>query len=223
MRLMDRIPWEELSGREPRAFVGFSDISAFQLTLWSRCGWVSFSGPQVVNGLGGSITGRTAEHLKGMLDGSGRRMIWPSGDPVVLRPLRKGEAGGVLAPCCLSMLVSLVGTGYLPDLTGAVLCLEDIGEPAYRIDRMCWQLAASGVLKGLAALLLGSFTLNGGEAVEEIDRIVLDHFGGGGFPIWSGLPYGHIDDRLTLPVGAAAVIESDGVLRLKMELDGDTK
>jgi len=213
-RLMDRVPWEGLSRREPRVFVGFSDISAFQLMLWLRCGWVSFSGPQVAKGLGGGITPRTAAHLRGMVDGRGVRGSWPDGEPVILKSLQAGEVGGVLVPCCLSMLVSLIGTEYIPDLTNAILCLEDIGEPPYRLDRMFWQLAESGVLKEIAALVLGSFTWNDDEITDEVESIALDRFSGEPFPIWSGLPYGHIDDRLTLPVGAAALIESSGLLRL---------
>ncbi len=214
LRLLDRLPYDEILRQPVKAFVGFSDVSAFQLVLRQRCGWVSFSGPQVAMALSGDVTDRTALHLRGMLDGSWRLLTWRDGDTPLLRPVRSGAATGVLLPCNLAMLVSLVGTEFMPDLSGAILCIEDIDEPPYRVDRMLWQLRESGVLSNIAALVIGVFMWNKKPISDEVSGSALDLFKHDGFPIWRDLPYGHIDDRLTLPVGSPAVVDDDGVLSL---------
>ncbi len=215
LRLLDRLPWDEISRRPVKSFVGFSDISAFQLVLWERCGWVSFSGPQAAMALSGGISERSAMHLRGMLDGSWRSLSWRNGDDLTLKPvIRSGSATGTILPCNLSMLVSLVGTQFMPDLDGAVLCLEDIDEPPYRIDRMFWQLEKSGRMNGISAMILGAFTLKGKSLSDDASASVSDLFRDYRFPIWRDLPYGHIDDRITIPVGSSVMITEAGLINI---------
>ena len=79
---------------------------------------------------------------------------------------------------------------------------------------MLWQLDKAGVINDLHALVLGSFLYNGKTLDEEVGRIALDVFSKYSFPIWLGLPYGHVNDRLTIPVGADSSINEDGVITL---------
>ncbi len=214
-RLLKDIPWSHLRAQRPRVFVGFSDIGAIQLALWSRSGWVTFSGPQVAMGLGGSLTSRSADHLRAALEGTGFRSSRIEDTGITLTPVRPGGSAGVLVPCCLTILTSLLATDFFPDLEGAVLCIEDTGEPLYRIDRMLWQLRASKRLNHIGAMVLGHFLWRGDDQAEAVARVALEHFAAERFPLWRGLPYGHVDDRLTLPVGAEVVIDETGVMRLK--------
>jgi muramoyltetrapeptide carboxypeptidase len=214
LRLMKDIPWQRIAKVKPKPFVGFSDISAFQLSLYERCGWISFSGPQAAMALSGEVTDRAAEHLKCMLDGSHVSLNWTDGTPVKLNAIRSGSAKGKLLPCNLSMLNSLVGTEFMHDLSGKILCIEDIAEPTYRIDRMLWQLEASGLINGLSALIIGKFNYEKNDISEVVSDLALKMFEKYRFPIWAGLPYGHIADRLTLPVGALAEIDNDGYIRI---------
>ncbi len=197
IRLLDHFPWKVLIGEIPKIFIGFSDISAFQIPLWERCGWISFSGPQVA-ALGSIVNQESTDYLQGILDGSVL-----NGDEIEigLTPIRDGllNLDCDLIPCCLSILLSLMGTPYFPDLTGKILCIEDINEPMYRIERMLWQLEASGTVNSIEGLMLGNF-LNKGEN-QDISNIVSDIFNKHKFPIWQGLPYGHGEDCMTLPVG----------------------
>lgn len=213
VRLLDHIPWDDLAQRPPKAFVGFSDLGALQLNLLQRCGWGSFSGLQVANGLGGDSGEVPRRCLWGMLNGTGRVLTW-RGVPVQLRPIRQGECGGVLVPICLSILTALIGTPHQPNLDGAVLCVEDVEEAPYRIDRMFWQLEHSGLAEGLAGLVLGAFLWKGENLAAQVHSIAADCFARSGFPIWSGLPYGHFPERLTLPMGAEVKVGDDGVLSL---------
>jgi len=211
VRLLDFIDWSKFATIEPKVFIGFSDISAFQIALYQMCGWVSFSGPQAAMGLSGDVNLRSLDHLRGMIDGSWRRLYWRSNeDKIKLKPVRENEAEGFLIPSNLSMLVALIGTEYMPDLSGALLCIEDISEPPYRIDRMLWQLRHSRKVDNLVALIIGEFIFEGRSIVDSVVKSALDHFGNTGFPIWRGIPYGHVEDRLTLPVGIGVQIDKQG-------------
>jgi len=217
LRLMEDIPWQRIADQNPKPLIGFSDISAFQLSLLERCGWVSFSGPQAAMALSGDVTDRAAAHLRGMLDGTNRKLKWLE-TSISLTSVRSGAAEGVLIPCNLSMLNSLIGTEYMPDLKGAVVCIEDISEPPYRIDRMLWQLKTSSVLDDISALVIGSFNWNDENISDIVSDLAMQMFNSDGFPVWKDLPYGHIADRLTLPVGAWITIDDDGVMLLQEEV-----
>ena len=214
VRLLDSIVWSEISSVESKCFIGFSDVSAFQLALFDRCEWASFSGPQAAMGLSGGVNERSLNHLRGMIDGRWRRLSWKNGDGLKLEPIRGGAAEGVLIPCNLSMLVALIGTEYLPDLSGAVLCIEDISESPYRIDRMLWQLRHSRKVENLAAMVIGEFIFEDKSIVDSVSKSTLDHFGDLRFPIRRGLPYGHVDDRLTLPLGVNVELDEQGWLNM---------
>jgi len=211
-RLLQNIPWDVLADLPPKVFVGFSDIGAIMLQLWARSRWISFAGPQVAMALSSDLSHRTIDHFKGMLDGTYRSLSWPSGEEVVLHKVRGGEVSGVLVPCCLSILVSLIGTPNLPDLSGTILCIEDLNEPPYRIDRMLWQLSAAGALSSVGGLVLGHFLWEDKDISVEVSEIILDLFDDFSFSVYRGLPFGHVDDRLTLPVGVSAKITAAGVL-----------
>lgn len=212
LRLLHRLDWKAISTCSVKAIVGFSDISAFQIVLLERCGWGSYSGPQAAMSLSGDATERSLMHLRGMLDGSMRRLTFDGEDDIRLKPVCSGASQGILIPCNLAMLVSLIGTEFMPDLSGAILCIEDLSESPYRIDRMLWQLGSSGVIDNISSLVLGSFIWEGRTIIDDVCTSVLDLYRNFSFPVWRGLPYGHIDDRLTLPVGVEVVIEPDGRL-----------
>lgn len=113
------------------------------------------------------------------------------------------------------MICSLLGTPYLPDLAGAILFVEDVGEKPYRIDRLFARLRLAGVLEKLGGLVFGAFT----DADPPANRPsltleeVLDHYAqfvpG---PVASGLIYGHFPNKSTLPIGLNASLKTSGSL-----------
>jgi len=213
VRLLDGLPWADIANTPPKAFVGFSDIGVVQASLWARGGWINFSGPQVAHGLGGDISDRTEKHLRAALEG---RLVgplcWPGGEPIHLAPIQPGPVKGAILPICLTMLVVLIGTPHMPNLEGSILVLEDTAEPPYRIDRMFWQLASSKLADQIAGIILGSFSFRGTDVSEDAAVSAQYYFGERGIPIWKDIPYGHQDERLTLPVGAAAAVTGDGIV-----------
>jgi muramoyltetrapeptide carboxypeptidase len=106
-----------------------------------------------------------------------------------------------------------VGTRHLPRVDGGILCLEDIGEAAYRVERMLYQLHFCGVLARQRVVLLGSFSnceagpTDNGYDLDAVVAHARQHFG---VPIYTGLPFGHVRDKLTLPVGGQAQLTVRG-------------
>lgn len=198
VRLLDRIGWDSLRASEPKLFIGFSDVSSFQLALLKICGWVSYSGPQAAS-LGSYVDEESVECLRSTISADGEPDLMAN----ELTNVRDSgfNRDATLISSCLSMMISLIGTPYFPDLSDVILCLEDVNEPLYRIDRMFWQLKMSGKLESIEALVLGQFLLNGQDISEKVAAMVAAMFEDYSFPIILGLPYGHGKRCMTLPVG----------------------
>ena len=214
MRFLDRLDYDAIRAR-PKPLVGYSDITALQLALARRAGLISFSGIMATAGYGfGQDT----------LDPWSEASFWAAvGDagetPVagrpeddgpwdVLRAPASGVVSGPLYPVCLTLLTSLLGTPYVPDLRGAILVIEDIYEAADRIDRCLTQLRLAGILDGLSALFVGSFNGTGEDDAlrRDVPALACDltppHVA-----VAAGIAYGHIPRRLTLPVGAWSEVD----------------
>jgi len=132
--------------------------------------------------------------------------------PLILKPqaavsVRPGRAVGVVCGGNLTTLCHLIGTPFQPSFRNRILFLEDRGEAPYRIDRMLTQLKLAGCLKGIRGLVLGSFTDCG--SVTEILEIVHDLFAETTIPVLAGMEAGHADPNLTLPLGAATLLDAD--------------
>ena len=126
--------------------------------------------------------------------------------------LRGGVAEGPLLGGNLSLLQCLVGTPHLPDVDGAILFLEDVGEDLYRVDRMLAHLRMVGVLGRLAGVAVGRFTelkramSDGALGFDEVLATYLQPLG---IPVAAGFPVGHIEDQWTLPLGVRARLDAD--------------
>jgi muramoyltetrapeptide carboxypeptidase len=191
----------------PKAFVGYSDVTALHLLL-QRQGLVTFHGPMLTRDFA-DPAGVDEPSLLRALCGGGAAWAAPPGS---LRALREGTAEGRLRGGCLSLLASLAGTPWAFDAGGepVLLFLEDVDEPAYRLDRMLQQLKDSGGLAGVAGVVVG--TLPGCRAPRDADFSVLDVVGESlaelGVPVAAGLPSGHVDaGNVTLPLGVRARLE----------------
>lgn len=192
--------------REARKpFVGYSDITAL-LSWHLQLGLGCFHGPMVDRRLSrGSEGYHRDSFLAALCEPT------PMGElrPETLESFRAGEAHGVLVGGTLTQLVASLGTPWAFDPpNGCVLFLEDIGERPYRIDRMFTQLAQSGVLSRVAALLFGVFPgcdEPGGElTIRDVLRSLTNGFPG---PVLFGFPSGHTPGPTwTLPFGVRATV-----------------
>ena len=180
----------------PRWCVGFSDCSALLLAQWAAGS---------LGAVHGWFGGEAAQW---------QRLV----DLLEQRPTAalQGEAvqgaiaEGPLVVSNLTIATSLIGTPWLPDLRGAILVLEDIGEAPYRIDRQLSQWRSSGLLQGVAGIGLGRFSwaeddvLPGDFTMEEI---LLERLAPLGVPIVRRLPVGHGRPNLALPLGRLARLD----------------
>jgi muramoyltetrapeptide carboxypeptidase len=116
------------------------------------------------------------------------------------------------------MVASLVGTPYLPKVDKGILFVEDVAEHPYRVERMLWQLHYAGILGRQRAVLLGAFTeyaLAPNDGGYDLDAAVGRLREATDVPIYTGLPFGHVREKLTLPVGGKLALEvRDGAARL---------
>jgi muramoyltetrapeptide carboxypeptidase len=125
--------------------------------------------------------------------------------------LRGGVAEGPLVGGNLTLIQCLVGTRHFPELDGAILFLEDVGEDLYRVDRMLAHLRMVGALERLAGVAVGRFTdLERGmsDGVLGFDEVLGTYLLPLGIPVASGFPIGHIDDQWTLPIGVRARLDA---------------
>jgi len=207
-----------LIARNPKVLIGYSDFTALLLAMRARTGLVAFHGPVASSG----FTPYTVAHLDAILF-EGRapytmttapeHAARAAGEPnFVQRTLHAGSAEGVLAGGNLSVLSALAGTPYLPDLRGALLFLEEIGEAPYRIDRMLTQLQQSGALTGIAGAMMGVFVkseLTPGEESLTLAQALDDHFAARPVPSAYGFSLGHIASQFTLPLGVRARMDTE--------------
>jgi muramoyltetrapeptide carboxypeptidase len=104
----------------------------------------------------------------------------------------------------------LIGTPWLPDLDGALLFLEDVGEDLYRVDRALSHLRLAGVLDRVAGIMIGQFTemrKGTGDGALGFDEVLEHYIGPLRIPAAYGFPIGHVDEQWTMPVGVRARLD----------------
>ncbi|NUT08298.1 MAG: LD-carboxypeptidase [Hamadaea sp.] len=193
---------------DPKLVMGFSDITALHLALWQGARLATVHGP-VAAQLDKGAQSPTALGAKTVLMSSAPVTVKADEAESTFHVRSAGRAEGVLIGGNLAMLASSVGTAHMPDLTGAILLVEDVNEQPYRIDRMLTQLLRSGALTGLAGVAIGQFTecdAEGGPAAEEVLEERLAPLG---VPLLGGLPIGHGDQHVAIGVGVPAVLDAD--------------
>jgi muramoyltetrapeptide carboxypeptidase len=194
---------------DPKVVVGFSDITALQLALWRTARLATVHGPGAA-----WLDERTGPEAAESL----RRALMTT-DPVVVKarsdeetsPVRlnegAGPATGTLIGGNLSLLSASMGTVDMPDLRGAILLLEEVGEPPYKVDRMLVHLRRSGALEGLAGVAAGQFSACADEWPTSIVDVLTEQLGPLGVPVLGGLPVGHGRDQLSTPLGVPATLD----------------
>jgi muramoyltetrapeptide carboxypeptidase len=211
-RLLPDVDYEA-ARRQPKIFVGHSDVTALQLALHRRTGLVTFSGPMVVPDFGAAPDPFTEENFWRLLTSSARVGLLPSppGEPAV--PRRGGRAEGRLLGGNLSLLLSGLGTPFSPTFRDALLVVEDVNEHLHRVDRMFTQLRNAGILSQIRGLVLGRFTRCHPHAPGEPHLTLEEIFGDASAwvpgPVLEGFPYGHVAQKLTLPLGLRARVDAD--------------
>ncbi|MFC8870911.1 LD-carboxypeptidase [Streptomyces sp. NPDC057148] len=201
-RMADLLDWEAMRAAGPKVFVGFSDITALHEAFATRLGLVTLHGPMAA-GIDFLKNTRAQEHLKATLFAPDTvRVIASDGTPMV-----PGRARGVTLGGCLALLAAEIGTPHArTSAHGGLLCLEDVGEETYRLDRYLNQLLRAGLLDGIAGVLLGSW--HECEPYEKLRPMLADRLGGLGVPVVEDFGFGHREGALTVPFGVAAELDA---------------
>lgn len=199
LRILPDIAYEQLRAT-PKSLVGFSDITALLLACHLKTGLVCYHGP-TVSTLATSDQ-ETIESFWNALSSSVTVELLFA-EAVCLR---SGRCEGSVLGGNLTTLIHLLGTSFLPSLSGAILFLEDRGERLYRVDRMLTQLIHTGLAQEISGLILGDFSENGPR--DELNDLVQERFASSSFPILSGAPVGHGRRNITLPLGLPATLDA---------------
>ena len=180
-----------------KQWLGYSDFTAFQLGALAHAGMITFAGPSVSDFGAAQPSAFTLDHCFGLLDQRRYEVSCALDGPDIV-------SGGTLWGGNLALVAHLCGTPHFPRIDGGILFLEDVGETPYRVERMLYQLHHAGVLERQRAILLGHFTeyaLSANDGGYDLDAAVAQMRSACAVPIYTGLPFGHVADKLTLPVG----------------------
>jgi muramoyltetrapeptide carboxypeptidase len=192
---------------DPKLVVGFSDITALHLALWRGARLASLHGP-VASQLTEDFAPASVDSLRAAI-GTDRPVVLTADPLAETGPLRVpgAQVAGTLLGGNLCLLAASVGTRDEPDLRGAVLLLEEVDEPPYKVDRMLTQLRRAGVLDGVAGIAVGQFTRCADDWPMSTVDVLADRLGDLGVPVLGGLPVGHGPGALTVPVGVPATLD----------------
>ena len=210
-RLLELLDWEKIAASEA-VLVGLSDVTALHLAFLARLGKPGWQGPvghwfADLNSPSWTVFAETISQKE-----------------LCLRVPAQGSsfaAEGMLWGGNLTVLTSLLGTPWFPCIEGGILFLEDVNEPAWRIDRMLTQLELAGVLARQTAVLTGLFTGSDRYAAPgalgyRLADALSDLRSRSRLPVASGLHFGHVEDTLMLPVGVQARVSlEEGMLTLE--------
>ena len=217
-QLLDRLDYD-LIRRNPKIFVGYSDITALHLAIHQKTGLVTFHGPNVDS----RFTDYTIEvYRRALFETAPLGALGNPRESNAMRPqhplraVRPGRATGRLLGGNLTLISTTMGTPWEIDTRGAILLLEDVGEEPYRIDRMLTQLRLAGKLQQAAGIVFGEcvectpseykpFVAAGFSLGEVLDAVLGDL----PIPVLFGLTFGHTADQLTLPLGIRATLDAD--------------
>jgi muramoyltetrapeptide carboxypeptidase len=202
--------------RHPKIFAGFSDITALHCALQIRSRLVTFHSPTLNSSISDGEPSQfsvqsllktvTQPSAPGSLCGSAQKNV---------SILKTGTATGPLVGGNLSVLSTLMGTPFQPRFKDAIFFFEDVNEPPYRFDARLTQLLNAGVLQQVAGVAVGTNkncvdpdTAGSKEYQQSLDDVLRDRLLPLGVPVVSGLPFGHVRDNATLPMGLQATLDA---------------
>ncbi|HBC0268980.1 TPA: muramoyltetrapeptide carboxypeptidase [Salmonella enterica subsp. enterica serovar Napoli] len=207
-RLLDRIDWQAFASRQqrdPLLICGHSDFTAIQAGLLAQANAITFSGPMLAANFGAeTLNTFTEQHFWLALRKAQFTVEWQGDGP-------QCDVQGTLWGGNLAMLISLIGTPWMPTIDKGILVLEDVNEHPFRVERMLLQLEYAGILNRQSAIVLGSFSgaapneYDAGYSLESVYAFLRSRLS---VPLITGLDFGHEQRTVTLPIGANATLKN---------------
>lgn len=204
--------------RNPKVFVGHSDVTALLCAIRARANLVTFHGPMLTGAFAkANLPAFTRESfLRTIMRPEAAGSICQGYNRRTVTTLHNGVAKGELVGGNLSVLCTLIGTPYQPVFRARILFFEDVDEPPYRIDRMLTHLLNAGLLQQVAGVAVGT-NKNCNEPVvtktkeyrQTLDDVLEDRLGALNVPVVIGLPFGHGAFNATIPIGGTALLDAN--------------
>jgi muramoyltetrapeptide carboxypeptidase len=203
--------------KNPKIFIGYSDITALHTAIHQNTGLVTFHGPVAASTYSDYVKNHVVNVL---MNPSAPYKIELSPANIAkesnlfkTQTITPGKCRGGLIGGNLSLLTAMAGTPFaLRNMKGKLLFIEDVGEQPYRIDRMLTQLRQTIDLRRLAGIALGIFedcNPKDATASQSLIEVLKDRLGDLGIPVIYGLSFGHIRDQFTLPIGIEAELDTE--------------
>lgn len=208
----------EAIAQSPKAFVGLSDITYMHLGL-ARAGVVSFYGPSLTMVSSRPVPTLTGDRLLDVLQGDGTGPVPYDPNGPHMRAISGGKASGRVVGGCLPDLSGTIGTPWEVQTEGAILFFEVSGYGPTFLERNIIHLQQAGKLDGVTGIVVGELVASEwGEGIgpdwpreRTVDDVLDQRLGGLGVPVLYGLPSGHGDTMVTLPLGVAATVDGDAL------------
>jgi muramoyltetrapeptide carboxypeptidase len=190
----------------PKVFCGFSDITSLHMAMYEKSDLITFHGP-----VGKSDWNEFTINAFKKITHEGANIVFQTPSELdETFTVTQGIAKGNMLGGNLSVLVSMIGSGYVPSFKNAILFLEDVGESVYRIDRMLTQLKLAGILDELNGFVFGKCTdCDAGNNSLTLQEVLDDHIKPLEIPAFYGAMISHEDYNITLPLGIEASIDAD--------------
>lgn len=205
-RLLPMIDYEAIR-KNPKIFVGYSDITAPQLAILRRTGLITFSGPMVAADMGRGIDPFSeAQFWRMLTEPSAFGDLQPQQEKE-FAGITAGKIRGRLIGGCLSLVATVAGSTFMPSLKNSIFFLEEIGEEVYRIDRYLVHLREMGLLKQIGGFVLGQIVDCGssnGSPSLSLEDLMRDFIRPLRVPALMNLEYGHASRKHTMPIGGRA-------------------
>ena len=200
---MDNLNWTTFK-QYPKLLLGFSDFTIL-LNHVLQFGISSLHAPMPIQFP--TLENVCKQRLAQLLKGAYKPISWKKDEDSSTTAIRGKLIGGNL-----SMLYSFMGSESYPDTQNSILFIEDLDEYSYHLDRMMYGLLRSGALKGIKAILVGSFTsihdhdTPFGETYKDILTKFAETLN---IPIYFNFPAGHIDHNQPIVLGKPISITVD--------------
>jgi muramoyltetrapeptide carboxypeptidase len=206
-RILDLLDYEVIQNH-PKIIMGFSDITSLLIAITKKTGLVTFHGPVGYS----SWNNYSKEQVYAtLIAGKKVAFVNPKEEQGNLKTIVAGKAQGEILAGNLTVLCSLIGTPFEPNWEDKIICLEEIGEEPYRVDRMFWQMTSAGIFKKASAIVLGSFKKCEPEFPEEsfsLEEVIHQYLSNLKIPVFKGGSFGHTANKYNLPIGARATLDS---------------
>lgn len=207
-RLLDKLDYK-LIQQNPKVLIGFSDITTLLVAITHKTGLITFHGP-----VGNSGWNDFTKNAFTNVIQTAKPYTYASNpsneDPIIT--INSGKATGELVGGNLTVLTSLIGSTYLHDWKGKLLFLEDFKEEPYSIDRMLTQLKLCGALDAVNGIIFGKCSKCVAEEPLKsftLSEVINQHLKPLNKPAFYGAMIGHIENKLTVPVGINATMDAD--------------